>query len=274
MRRFWCPLLLSCLAIFSPTPGLPQDLPIFDAHIHYSQPDWSVYPPEAALAILDRAGVRWAMVSSTPDDGTLRLFDKAPDRIVPVLRPYRTRNDMGTWTGDPSILSYVESRLQRGIYRGIGEFHLAAGEAGSAVVRGFVQLAIRHGIFLHAHTDDVAVEELLRLDPKVRVLWAHAGMSAGADTVGRLLDRYPNLSVELALRSDVALGGQLDPAWRSLFLRHPDRFMVGTDTWVTSQWDRLPEIQAGIRGWLRQLPREVAEQLAFKNAARLTGKTH
>ncbi len=272
MARLWRPLLLACLAVLFPTPGFPQELPIFDAHIHYSQPDWSVYPPEAALAILDRAGVRWAMVSSTPDDGTLRLFDKAPDRIVPILRPYRTRSDMGTWTGDPSILSYVETRLRRGIYRGIGEFHLAAGEADTAVVRGFVQLAIRHGIFLHAHTDDVAVEELLRLDPKVRVLWAHAGMSAGADTVGRLLDRYPNLSVELALRSDVAPGGQLDPAWQSLFLRHADRFMVGTDTWVTSQWDRLPDIQAGIRGWLRQLPREVAEQLAFKNAARLTGK--
>ncbi|MBI3121398.1 MAG: amidohydrolase family protein [candidate division NC10 bacterium] len=272
MSRYWRSLLLAFLAVFSPTPGWPQELPIFDAHIHYSQPDWSVYPPEAALAILDRAGIRWAMVSSTPDDGTLRLFDKAPDRVVPILRPYRTRNDMGTWTGDPSILSYVESRLRRGIYRGIGEFHLAVGEAGSAVVRGFVQLATRHGIFLHAHTDDVAVEELLRLDPKVRVLWAHAGMSAGADTVGRLLDRYPNLSVELALRSDVAPGGQLDPAWQSLFLRHPERFMVGTDTWVTSQWDRLPDIQAGIRGWLRQLPREVAEQFAFKNAARLTGK--
>jgi hypothetical protein len=249
------------------------DLPIFDAHIHYSWPDWSAYPPEAALAILDRAGIRWAMVSSTPDDGTVRLYEKAPERIVPVLRPYRTRNDMGTWTNDPAILTYVEGRLQRGIYRGIGEFHLAAGEANTAVVRGFVQLAIRHGIFLHAHTDDGGAEALLSVDPKVQVLWAHAGMSASPDTVGRLLDRYPTLTVELALRYDVAPGGQLDPAWRSLFLRHQDRFMVGTDTWVTSQWDRLPEIQAGIRAWLRQLPREVAEKLAFKNAVRLTGRT-
>ena len=133
---------------------------------------------------------------------------------------------------------------------------MAAGQARSAVVRGFVQFAVRRGIFLYAHTDDAGLEELLRQDPKVRVLWAHAGMSSGPDTVGRLLDRYPNLIVELALRSDVAPGGQLDPAWRSLFLRHPDRFLVGSDTWVTSQWDRLPEIHAGIRAWLRQLPRE------------------
>ncbi len=274
MRCFLTLILLVAWTVVSTTIGFAQDLPIFDAHIHYSWPDWSVYPPEAALAILDRAGVRWAMVSSTPDDGTLRLYEKAPARIAPILRPYLTRSDKGTWMNDPAILSYVETRLQRGIYLGIGEFHLVADEANTAVVRGFVQLAIRRGIFLHAHTDDAGAEALLRLDPKVQVLWAHAGMSAGPDTLRRLLDRYPTLTVELALRYDVAPGGQLDPAWRSLFLRHPDRFMVGTDTWVTSQWDRLPEIQTGIQAWLRQLPHEVGEQLAFKNAARLTGKSN
>ncbi len=273
MPRYLRILLPALLVLLLQAPGFAQDLPIFDAHIHYSSPDWSVYPPEAALAVLDRAGVKWAMVSSTPDDGTLRLYEKAPARIVPILRPYLTRNDMSTWTNDPAILSYVEGRLQRGIYRGIGEFHLAASEANTAVVRGFVQLAIRRGIFLHAHTDEAGVEALLRLDPKVQVLWAHAGMSASPDTVGRLLDRYPTLTVELALRYDVAPGGQLDLAWRSLFLRHPDRFMVGTDTWVTSQWDRLPEIQRGIQAWLRQLPPEVGEKLAFKNAARLIKTT-
>ncbi|MCH7916168.1 MAG: amidohydrolase, partial [Deltaproteobacteria bacterium] len=48
---------------------LGQELSIFDAHIHYSRPDWEVLSPKQALAILDRAGVRRALVSSTPDDG-------------------------------------------------------------------------------------------------------------------------------------------------------------------------------------------------------------
>ncbi len=33
-----------------------------------------------------------------------------------------------------------------------------------------------------------------------------------------------------------------EPAWEVLLLKHSDRFMVGTDTWVNSQWadyDRL-----------------------------------
>lgn len=102
--------ILSVLAVLAPGRGLAQHFPVFDAHIHYSQPDWSVYSPEGVLAILDRAGVRWAMVSSTPDGGTLRLHGKAPERIVPVLRPYRTRGGMGTWTTDLSILPCRQPR--------------------------------------------------------------------------------------------------------------------------------------------------------------------
>ncbi len=153
MRWSWALVvgLLAVPAVFA------QPLPLFDTHIHYSQPAWDVYSPEAALAILNRAGVRRALVSSTPDDGTLKLYEKAPRLVVPFLRPYRTRDDMGTWTQDPTVLPYLEGRLARGIYKGIGEFHLSAGEAGSPVVRGTVALAARHNLFLHAHADETAV---------------------------------------------------------------------------------------------------------------------
>jgi len=94
-------------------------------------------------------------------------------------------------------------------------------------------------------------------------------MSSGPDVVGRLLDGHGHLWVELALRSDVAPGGTLDPAWRALFLRHPDRFMVGTDTWVPSRWAALPGVQQFTRAWLRQLPPDVARRIASENAERL-----
>jgi hypothetical protein len=252
------------------SPGYAQDLPIFDAHIHYSQPDWAVFTPDQVLAILDRAGVRQALVSSTPDDGTLKLYDKAPKRIIPFLRPYRSREDMLTWHSDPAVQTYVEERLRRGVYKGIGEFHLVkADQAEAPVVRRCAELAAQHQLFLHAHVDDSTVERILRLYPQAKILWAHAGMTASATTVGGLLDQFPMLWVELALRSDVALGGKLDPEWQAVFLRHPDRFMVGTDTWVTSRWDALEGGMQTIRGWLGQLPRQVAEQIAHRNAERL-----
>jgi Amidohydrolase len=246
-----------------------QALPIVDAHIHYSQPHWQLLTPEQALALLDRAGVRRALVSSPPDDGTLKLYAQAPRRITPFLRPYRTREDMGSWHSDPAVQTYVEERLKRGIYRGIGEFHLSAAHADAPVVKRCAALAAEQQLFLHAHVDDMTVEKLLQLYPQVRILWAHAGMTASTATVGRLLDRFPTLWVELALRSDVAPDGRLDPEWRSVFLRHPDRFLVGTDTWVMSRWETLPAGMQFIRSWLNRLPHDVAEQIAHKNVERL-----
>ncbi len=251
------------------TGAAAADLPLVDTHLHYSRNSWEEYAPDAILGLLDRAGIRRAFVSSTPDEGTVRLHQAAPDRIVPVLRPYREAGELGTWHRDPSVVGYLEARLGRGIYRGIGEFHLGGEEARSAVVRQVAELARRHGLFLHCHCDAEAAEILVGLGADLRVLWAHAGMSSGPDVVGQLLARHPALTVELALRSDVAPGGRLDPAWRALFLRHPDRFMVGTDTWIPSRWAALPGVQDATRAWLRQLPPDVAARIASGNAERL-----
>lgn len=262
------PLLALAVLSLAAAP-VRAELPIFDAHIHYSRGDWDTFAPDRILGILDAAGVSRALVSSTPDDGTLKLYERAPRRVVPFLRPYRTRDDMATWPHDPAVAAYVEDRLRRGIYRGIGEFHLSAADVTGPTVRRLADLAAGRGIFVQAHLDAETVEKLLTTYPRVNVLWAHAGMSAGADTVRRLLDRFPRLFVELALRTDVAPAGTLDPAWRALFLRHPDRFMVGTDTWTTARWDSVVEGMREVRRWLAQLPPDVAERIAHRNAERL-----
>ncbi len=260
-------LLSGLLGVTAPA----QELPIFDAHIHYNRSDWDVLPPGQVLAVLDQAGVQRALVSSTPDDGTVQLYEAAPQRIVPFLRPYRTREDMGSWHSDPAVQAYVEERLKRGIYKGIGEFHLSATYADAPTVRRFAALAAQQQLFFHAHVDEATIEKFLHLYPQVRILWAHAGMSAPAATVGRLLEQSANLWVELSMRFDIASGDRLDPAWRAVFLRYPDRFMVGTDTWTTSRWNELVSGMQIIRSWLAQLPQEVAEQIAYRNAGRLFG---
>ena len=264
-------LLALVLASDSPVARAEDDLPIFDTHLHYSSDGWAGFSADAILDLMAQAGVYRALVSSTPDDGTLALYERAPDRVVPVLRPYRTRGDMASWTTDPTVVSYVEERLARGVYRGIGEFHLYAGQAANLAPRRFADLAAEQDLVLHAHGDSAAVAELMALRSDVKVLWAHAGMSDTPANVGALLDRHPNLWVELALRTDVAPRGTLDPAWEAVFLRHPDRFMIGTDTWVASRWPQLPRLMADVRSWLRQLPRDVAERIAWRNAEALFG---
>ena len=274
--RATCVLLLGLLLGLSTASAQAQtadELPIFDAHLHYNRDQWPVYSVEDILALLDRAGVQKAFVSSTPDDGTLMLQERAPERIVPNLRPYRVAADQFSWTRDPSILDYLQDRLDLASYKGLGEFHLNPGEAGLGVPRGVLELGAARGLVLQAHTDATGIQELLAQRPDIglSVLWAHAGMNASPATVGRILDAHPNLWVDLALRTDVAPGGRLDPAWAALFQRYPDRFLIGTDTWVVSQWTRLPELMSRVRGWLRQLPPEVAQQIAYANAERLLG---
>ncbi len=149
--------LLAALATVLIAGSARAEFPIFDAHIHYSRPDWDAFTPERALSILARAGVHRALVSSTPDAGTLRLHEKAPKGIVPFLRPYRTRADMATWVRDPDIATYVEERLRRGIYRGIGEFHLSAGDVEAPVVKRIAVLAAQRNLLFHAHVDDVTI---------------------------------------------------------------------------------------------------------------------
>jgi hypothetical protein len=255
-------------------PGMARAAPteLFDAHIHYSADAWDGYPVAEALAILERAGVRRALVSSTPDDGTLKLYEAAPGRIVPELRPYRSPSDMGSWHRDESLIPYLEGRLRRGIYRGIGEFHLAAADAGSPVVRRVVELAAARGLVLHVHGDARTVERLFALDPMVKILWAHAGMSDPPETVGRLLERSPNLWAELSYRlEEVAPAGRLDPDWRGLLLRFPDRFLYGSDTWTPARWPEVPRIADSARQWLKDLPPEVAAGIAWRNAEALFG---
>ena len=253
--------------------GAAERLPIFDTHVHYSRNDWASYPPARILEILSAAGVPRALVSSTPDDGTLRLHEAAPGRVVPILRPYRNRADMGEWFASDAVMDYVAERLDRGLHKGVGEFHLwGAAEAKTPQMRKLAALAVARGLILHVHTGAPPIRALYEIEPDLKILWAHAGMGAPPEVVGKLLDRYPNLRTELSYRAvDIAPEGRLDPAWRALLLRHNDRFMIGTDTFVTSRWAVYRDLVDAHRAWLAQLPPEAARAIAYGNAVREFG---
>jgi len=116
-------ILLAALVALGISPVIADtSRPIVDAHIHYSHDTWDVLPPPEAVKLLRQAGVKKAFVSSSSDDGTQMLYKAAPDLIVPVLRPYRTRGEIGTWVRDLSIIAHVQSRLAVNTYAGIGLF--------------------------------------------------------------------------------------------------------------------------------------------------------
>ena len=240
------------------------ELPIFDAHIHYSEDAWGVVSPKEAIEILRSSGVERALVSSSNDEGTQKLATEAPDLIVPELRPYRGVGESSRWVGDEGAVTYVEERLRRHRYVAIGEFHLHGADADLPVPRRMVQLAKQHGLTLHAHSDADAVERLFAQWPDARILWAHAGFER-PERVRAMLRKYRNLSADLAFRTDHAAGGKVKPEWREAFLEFPDRFMLGTDTYVPDRWHVVQEHAQWSRQWLKDLPPEVAERIAWKN---------
>jgi predicted TIM-barrel fold metal-dependent hydrolase len=245
-----------------------DDLPLFDAHIHYSHDAWDLVPPRQAVAILRKAGLKGALVSSSNDEGTQKLIAEAPDLIVAELRPYRTRGDIGTWVRDPTVVRYLEERLAKYRYVGIGEFHLSGEDAELAVPRRMVALARERGLVLHAHSDVDAVNRLFRQWPDARVLWAHSGFDR-PEAVRETLRRHPRLWSDLAFRGDHATQGKVDPAWREAFTEFPDRFMIGTDTFTPERWHYIEGHASYSRGWLRDLPPTLAERIGWRNAEQL-----
>jgi hypothetical protein len=108
---------------------------------------------------------------------------------------------------------------------------------------------------------------------KLRLIWAHTGI--GGTPVARvdaLLARYPGLVGELSYRPGLTCeGGQLCPEWRALMLKHPGRFVVGSDTWVNGRWAQYDDLMRGYRTWLGGLPADLARRVAWGNAAALFG---
>ena len=263
-------VLAAVLLLFAAFAARPAELRIFDAHVHYSHDAWEVLPPQAAIAILRKAGVKRALVSSSGDDGQQRLAAAAPELIVTELRPYRSRGDVGTWFRDETVPAYLEERLKQHRYAGIGEFHLYGADAELPVPRRMVQLAKQYGLLLHAHSDADAVERLFRQWPEARILWAHSGFDR-PERVREMLRKHANLWCDLAFRTEHGSGGKVDPEWRKAFLEFPGRFLVGTDTYTPERWHYITEHANWSRAWLADLPAEVAERIAYKNGEALLG---
>jgi hypothetical protein len=260
--------MLGASAALSTASAAEPRLPIFDAHVHYSHDAWDRTPPKEAVAILRKAGLKRAMVSSSSDEGTQKLYAEAPDLVVPSLRPYRKRGEISTWVRDETIIPHLEDRLKKYRYAAIGEFHVYGADADLPVVRRMVQLAKQHKLWLHLHGDSDAIERVLAQDPEARILWAHSGFDR-PEHVRAMLRKHRQLYADLAFRNDHASGGKVDPAWREAFIEFPDRFLVGTDTFTPERWYYIAEHADWSRAWLADLPPDIAERIGWRNGETL-----
>lgn len=257
--------VLAILTLVAVRVPAAETLPIADSHIHYSHDSVEMTPPARVIEIMRAANLKFALVSSSDDNGTQLLSELAPDLIVPGLRPYRRRGELSSWFTDAGALAYVEKLLATNKYASIGEFHLYGDDADLEIPRRIVELAVQHNLVLHAHSDEEAVARLLAQNPEAKVLWAHSGFEEPA-AISAMLSKHDRLWADLAFRSDVGSGGQLSDEWKTLFTDHPDRMMLGTDTYTPERMYFIPEHADAARVWLATLPDDLAEKVAWKNA--------
>ena len=290
--------LLAAACATAAQAQIPYAGPLFDAHLHYNDeacvhatPEPACpHPLEDVLARMQRNGVRAIVANSRPNDGTRALAQAraqaqaAGVTVVPFVRLYRDRADYNNWFRDPSIAELVQTELARGTpsgpYRGLGEFHLYdSANANGPVAQALMALAEQKDLAVLAHVDDVAIDLLMANAPskgrKLKLIWAHTGIGGTpVQRVDELMARYPQLMGELSYRPGLTCdGGQLCPEWRALLLKYPDRFLIGSDTWVNQRWLYYDDLMQGYRAWLGGLPADVARRIAWNNGARLFGLT-
>ena len=162
------------------------------------------------IAILRKAGVKRALVSSSGDDGTQRLLAEAPDLIVPSLRPYRSRGEIGD----------LGARRDRGpVPRGAAARSTATSRSASSTSTAPTPTCRCRGAWSSSRSkhEPGAARALRRRRhraavpavPARRASCGRTRASSGPAKVREMLRKHTNLWCDLAFRSDHGVGGKV-----------------------------------------------------------------
>ena len=146
---------------------------------------------------------------------------------------------------------------------------------------GFVQI--------HAEDDVNSVKELSNIATQystVPIILSHCLFTPNSALIDELLSKHPNFYCEMSARNESMYGNyfakqraekfgwivfddqNLKSDWKALIEKHPTRFMVGTDNYNPSV-DSRKVVRQIRQGLLRNLPLDVAKQVASENAIRV-----
>ncbi len=277
-----CAASVRALAAAAETP-----LTFVDAHTHLMVENLT---PDEEIALLKKAGISRVVLMHNEPEVIADMARKHPGFVIPSLSlnrptPKSVRLDENTGSlmtklyADRAICSYGEmsggdfstnSESVRAIY--------AAAAASGAPVNLHVDLAKPENV--------AAVEAALSAYPKMHLVLAHLGWTAGPDLIGRLLDAHPNLYTDVSIRLDspgslpwrnngrdlsiLRADDTLQPEWRALIERHPDRFLFAMD--INSfglRYTMTEDLVSTARKALAPLPRKIQDAVAHGNIERL-----
>lgn len=256
--------------------------PLIDAHAHLP----NAKAIDAYAAAMTRHNVAKVVLLGV---GGVQKED--PAWIAAAARKYPDRVLTGVPLPDPTddgAAARLDAALEKSSARAVGEVHLRQvgrrtieRDPGDAALGRILDVAARRGVPVVVHyelTDAAAaaLDRALAAHRKTTVVLAHAGEGPPPRVEG-LLARNPNLVVDLsgmhfqrkpALASET---GPLDPAWKALIEKFPDRFLMGVDVWAPRLFEpaMLDRLFAWTRRVLGELRPDVAERVAYRNAAAL-----
>ena len=276
-------IVAGVLALVAATAAAAADYggPLVDAHSHVP----SATAIDAYVEAMKRHDVRRVVLlgvgGAQKDDPAwiAAAARKYPDRVVPGLP-----------VADPTVpdaAARLDAALAGGKARALGEIHVRQvsrkidRDPGAPAFVKLLEVAAKHGVPVVIHDDlnDAAAAALgkaLAAQLRAVIVLAHAG-EAPAARIEPLLARHPNLMVDLSgmhfLRKPALAteAGPLDPSWKTLIEKMPDRFLIGIDVWAPRLFE--PAILDRLMKWTRRVLGElspaVAEQVAYRNAVKL-----
>ena len=271
------------LAMLAAAPARAADYagPLVDAHSHVP----NATAIDAYVAAMKRHNVTRVILLGV---GGAQKDDAA--WIAAAVKKYPDRVVAGQPVADPTAAtaaSRLDAELGKSGARAVGEVHIRQvsrkidrSPADAAFVK-ILEVAAKHKTPVVIHDElnaeaAKALEAALSAVPAATIVLAHGGESTPA-TLGGLLERHPNLVVDLSgmhFQRTPALAtekGPLDPAWKALIVKRPDRFVMGIDVWAARLFEpaMLDRLMTWTRRILGELPPEVAERIAHRNAAAL-----
>jgi len=124
-----------------------------------------------------------------------------------------------------------------------------------------------HNEYVYLHE----LEEALAIHPKLKVVWAHAGLSrrvthdAYFEMIERMLVSYPRLHIDLSwigYDEVICRDGIIQNEWLALIERRAERFLIGSD--LVGHFDKLPATMGRYAGLLDRLSPAAREAVAWK----------
>lgn len=255
--------------------------PLIDAHGHLP----SATAIDVYVAAMKRHNVRKVVLlgvgGAQPDEADWidAAAKKYPDLVVPAAR-----------VPDPSSMAaagQLDVELARTRARVIGEVqirHLGdriERDPSSPAFMQILELAAQRGVPVVVHDEltpaaAASLEAALAAHRQATIVLAHAG-GATPGTLEPLLLRNANLVIDLSgmhfqrTPSLATEHGRLSPAWKALIARMPGRFLIGLDAWTARLVEpaMLDRLLRWTRRVLGELPPDVAEHVAWRNAAAL-----